>query len=150
MFRAISDGDSEELSRFMGENLNVLSTDRGWTPLYLATYYQDQTMCDMLIKNGADINFPNEDKSTPLFAAIQNPELFVSFLKEGSKLDVINAYGQTVIHIAVINQQNDTLEIIIKGGLDIHIKDMYGNDAMYYAKQTNNLVAVDLLNSVKT
>jgi len=75
MFRAISDGDSEELSRFMGENLNVLSTDRGWTPLYLATYYQDQTMCDMLIKNGADINFPNEDKSTPLFAAIQNPEL---------------------------------------------------------------------------
>ena len=125
-----------------------------------------------LITSGIDINTQDEDGNTALHKAVSynnngkfcnNDEIVELLVKNGAKIDVLNARGQTAIDIArdfnndtiveflayiLKNQQQEIIERIkelanerkyeeaielIKGIKDINMSDKYGNFLLHWA-----------------
>jgi ankyrin repeat protein len=95
-----------ELSYFLvskGAELNFFSSKKRYNPLHLAvSWVKDTKLVGHMIKKGADINFHDEHRDTPLHMAVryENEEMVKLLLKEGADVNLKNKSNERAIDIA--------------------------------------------------
>ena len=103
-------GRIEKVESYLNSNigkkfdLNSRQSSSGRTPLSLAASENHFEIVKQLIDMGADVNFQNEDESTPLHEALHSHNCFqiVNLLiQKGAKTEIKNENGETVLEHAL-------------------------------------------------
>ena len=101
------------------------------------------------IKNGADVDYADEDGDTLLLhAASSNDfELTKALIDNGAEINYSNTDGSTAMHYAVQYGDSKLIELLIAAGADPSTKDNQGYSAMDYARQSDNKTIISILRS---
>ncbi|WP_265032766.1 ankyrin repeat domain-containing protein [Wolbachia endosymbiont (group A) of Sicus ferrugineus] len=124
-----------EIIKFLIErkaDVNAVS-QHGSTPLGYAI--GSRGIAELLIKNGSNIDFQDEDGDTLLHNAAHNGNIEeIEFLTENSaNTDIKNAQGVTPLHRAAIRFQVDTIKLLAAKGAKIDIIDNLGQTPLHIA-----------------
>ncbi|XP_038673909.1 M-phase phosphoprotein 8 isoform X1 [Scyliorhinus canicula] len=107
----------------------------------------------LLIKKGAKISSRQKNGTTALMhAAEKNYLTTVAILLEaGSQVNIQQISGETALMKACKRGNADIVRLLLEYGADCGILSKHQNNALYYAKQSNNVLIFDLLkNHVET
>ncbi|XP_059820223.1 M-phase phosphoprotein 8 [Hypanus sabinus] len=107
----------------------------------------------LLIKKGAKISSRQKNGTTALMhAAEKNYLTTVAILLEaGSQVNAQQISGETALMKACKRGNSDIVRLLLEYGADCGILSKHQNSALYYAKQSNNILVYDLLkNHVET
>lgn len=100
-----------------------LSDKTGCTPLYRATFRGNLETVELLLNHGADITARNDTGETALHTCLHYKphDDVVSFLMEnGIPLEVMDAQGNTALHVAARRGFGSIVEILINHGVDVN------------------------------
>jgi len=102
---------------------------------YVGPYYQspsiklwdgvsknDYKMVEEAFKEGADVNYKNDNGQGFLFVAVENGNIRMVnlLLEKGVDVNVTNDYNNTALFIAAINGKKNVVELLLKKGADIN------------------------------
>ena len=120
--------------------------------LELAIYYENAYAIEALVKEGADINKPNNKDLTPLqYAAKKDKTKAIeALLKLGVAIDQVNKNGQTALHIASKNNKILAIRALLKDNADstkeiINHPDKNDQTALHIAVNENFTNAIVVL-----
>ena len=133
----------------LGANPNI-PNNLGETPLYLSVDKENYDSLIILLQYNIDVNHAKKNGNTALHLATQKKlyNYILALLRNGATPNIQNKlYGQTAMHLAVINQVNeDLLSLFHEYKGDIYnIKDKYDKTAFDYAKEKNDEYYIHLL-----
>ena len=98
---AVIKNDLETIRKHIaaGSNLDVMEPSGGASPLITAATFGNYDAVDLLIKNGADINFRNKEGSTALITAafFCRPDIVELLLDQGADKTLKNHAGSTAL-----------------------------------------------------
>lgn len=107
-----------------------------------------ETVIEILVKAGADINLKNKRGRTPLHtaAARNNRKAVHTLLKNQAKVDLQDNDGNTALHLAALNvgrysswrQYQDIMEMLLSYGALPTIKNNTGKSVLDIAKELND------------
>ncbi len=99
---------------FYGANPDTIIL--GWTPLELASYYDDTVMVNMLIYYGADVNRQDDTGFTALHVAAQYDRLMSAktLMAKGARIDILDDNLASPVDIAVYQRSYPTQEFLLK------------------------------------
>ncbi len=82
-------------------------------------------LVEVLIKNGADINFRSSNGNTPLITAANygHLEIVEILIKNGAVLDCQNVVGLTALHISAMRKFINIVKVLLEAGADTNIQD---------------------------
>ena len=120
----------EAYASLIHPNILHLTDLYGNTPLHRAVQTGKSKVMEMLIKAGTDMKMRNKDGDTPLLLALDdssalNPEDF-SQLINPSTVHLTNKCGDSPIHKAVQYGLTEVIEILMKAGADLTIRNKDG------------------------
>jgi ankyrin len=114
-------------------------TMMGATPFLLATRGAQLEIMRALAAAGADVNATLDDRTTPIIAAARrqgrqgrgpSEERIVQAMKLavelGSRLDGIDAQGNTALHVAAVRRLNTVVQALAGIGADLQAKNLKG------------------------
>jgi len=100
---------------------------------------------DFFIKQGADVNYEDENKKTPLHEAAmkKNPDIINSLIKAGADANKKNIYGWTPLHYIFTSWSSfsdsskmiESINILLSHGSDINAKAEDGTTALMLASR---------------
>ena len=102
-------------------------------------------MLNLLLKYGADPDFPGDGKATALMSATGHTEIFKILVNRGANIHARDNYGRTVLIWAALHGTEEVVALLCKMGADPEIKDKGGNTALTQAKNKLRLSIVELL-----
>lgn len=139
--------EDEELLQCLSKETNLnMQLINGLTPIMLATMYNQIKMVSILLKHGADCNIAKNNGITPLMAAAHfGYEELVSILIPFSKLNEQDEYGNTALSYAVKSDHNNISQALIDCGVDIGVKNIYGEDILEMVAFKNNRELISIL-----
>jgi len=125
-------------------------SETGETPLTIAIQNNDMEVFNILIKNGALINFRMNAKNywmTPLHYAItvRNREMIWSLIKEGACVDEYDTRGYTPLYLAVVNDENEYIKLLALATTNFKVVDINGNGLLHQAVLKKNTHSLTLL-----
>jgi len=88
-------------------------------------YASNAQVAEALIANGADVNWPDERRATPLHSIARSgiTEVAQVLLAHGADINAKDNSGWTPLHSAAIRGRKDMVEFLITQGADINAKD---------------------------
>ncbi|KAH9127722.1 hypothetical protein LEN26_000023 [Aphanomyces euteiches] len=95
-----------------------------------------KTMVEFLLDNGADIDAPGKDGTTPLCAAaLWGNEAMVKFLLErGARVSARNeGTGWTALHAAAFQEHGKVVRVLLEANADPYLRDVEGRTPCDYA-----------------
>src|SRR5579883_955048 len=94
-----------------------------------------------------DINLPNEQAMTPLYAAAHNghKKIVEELIGAGAKVNLPNIEGVTPLYVAAHNGHKDIVQMLITAGANVNLPDKEGTTPLFIAAQNGNLEIVKLL-----
>lgn len=116
-FRAIHDGEYKKVEQIILEEPNLIDSiiSGDCTPLMFASYWGKDSIVELLLNHEADM------------------------YKTGPK------YGQTPLHVAVMQNNLSVVNVLINNGMDVNVKDVNRKTPLIYAIGSNNKELVELL-----
>ncbi|KAE8141784.1 ankyrin repeat-containing domain protein [Aspergillus pseudotamarii] len=69
----------------------------------------------------------------------------IDFLKDTSGTAMVDSFGHTALHWAVMGGQLQTVEVLLQGGLDVNVTDTEMRSALHYAASQGDAVLTHLL-----
>lgn len=121
-----------------GADVNVIDENK-LKPLHYAFQSNDVDVLREFLKRGADLNekHASNDKNTIWtlsFEGIISFEKLKLFIENGARLnDVNNVRGDTVLMVACNNCELNSVEYLIQKGVDVKIKNNFGQTALHVA-----------------
>src|SRR5687767_5247233 len=121
----------------------------GQTPFLRAALSADTTTMKLLVQHGADPNLPTLAGTTPLMAAAgvnwtvqqtytESPQARVDAvnlcLELGADVNATNSMGLTALLGAVNRGSNDLIELLVKRGAKLDVKDKEGRTPLRWAE----------------
>ena len=154
LHQAVEEGMLEYLeSQFKaGVDINKKKSN-GWALIHTAVSSNQLEVVKLLIKYGADVNVLATDTfravdtlETPLHLATfnGNDEIAKLLMSHGAKVDV-SVKGIMPLHMAVCNNDMDTITMILERTTDVDPKDENGSTPLHRAIMTNNIDIAKLL-----
>jgi ankyrin repeat protein len=115
------------------------------TPLMEAAQNEDLESCKLLIKHGADVNFMNRGGDTALLRSInmRNDDVAILLLKNGA--DPNNEKGYSPLQKSVSMQRKYLVKELLARGVNVNIKDQFGNMPIHSAVEKGNYEITHLL-----
>jgi len=90
----------------------------------------------LLLKYNVDVNLKNIYQETPLIYSYKYyPESIKLLLEHNANPNICNYNGSTILMMAVADNNNSIVELLLKYKVDINIKNNYGFTALNIAKQ---------------
>ncbi|KAF2881524.1 hypothetical protein ILUMI_24658 [Ignelater luminosus] len=144
---ALSDLNNEEIVNKMVLNLkadniiNKCSQDDENSLLHLALSKRYTKAIERLIDCGADINKTNKLCETPLYLAIKHDCLnFVPKLISKENINIRQRKnGNTALHMALLKNNKDVINLLIKSGADVNIGNKNGQSVFHLAVKRGDL-----------
>ncbi len=121
----------------------------GQTPFLRAALAGDITVMRLLLAKGADPNIPTFSNSTALMAAAginfayqqtyteskeHQMEAVLLCLEKGADVNAVNTMGLTAVMGAANRGLDDIVELLVKKGARLDVKDKQGRDPLTWAK----------------
>ena len=135
------------------KNDNIIDSE-GLLPISYALKNDDETMYQILIKNGADINKNILDKSSNLIFYIKRErfKLLHNLIEDGVNLNFQDNTGMTALMHAIENVNLEAIKVLIqnKKYLELEISDYSGKTVLDYAEFSRNRFVKDLIKRLKT
>lgn len=142
---AISKNSIECAEILLKNNANVHAIDNkeGYSPiLYCCVERDNEEMIDLLLKFGADINDQSAEKHTVLTYA--DEKLMPKLIALDADIYAIDGKGRNVLHNRM-RYNFDSLEYLIKKGVDIDKQDFEGMTPIMIAVERQNFAAFNTL-----
>ncbi|MCC5791356.1 MAG: ankyrin repeat domain-containing protein [Legionellaceae bacterium] len=108
--------DSEVIQRAIAFSLEVSSPELLACLQEIGTQAGHTEDLEQLIRVNRDFREGLNNKRIPL-----------EFIAQGAYLDARNDQGLSALHVAVLNQDSETLQRLIQQGINLNIQDKYGN-----------------------
>ncbi|MBO7642238.1 MAG: ankyrin repeat domain-containing protein [Alphaproteobacteria bacterium] len=121
------------------------------TQLINAVESNDIKKVESLINDGADINYRDADKFTPLMHASRRgyKKIVDLLLKKKVKVDAVDAKNRTALmHAAMSPSGWNVIELLLNNKSDPNNQDIDGKTALIHAVEQGNLKAVEKLSSL--
>ena len=116
--------------------------------LIISTNYQIETLYHILIKNPNLVNTKDQKNETFLSYAIKRKNLEVAeLILTSPKLDYSyqDQNGNSYLHLAVINQMENIIRILIKKGINVNLQNNDGNTALHFAYSTGDIKFITII-----
>ena len=124
LLQAASDGDVEQIKRYIANNSNLNAADQfGSTPLRRTIERPSVEAAKLLIESGrADVNAKDRSGKTALMVAASYgyKEIVESLLAHDADVKAKDISDWTALHSAVQSSQVDIIEMLIKKGADVN------------------------------
>jgi uncharacterized protein len=135
-----------------GHDLNEVN-EQGRTPLVFAVSHNQMESIDYLISQGVDINQQNKSGHTPLMWAASssfsdNGQLGVFIVEKGAKINQINKYGTSALHLAVWYDKKDLVKKLIENNANLNFvsrRSGYKGTPLDVALRESRLAFAELL-----
>lgn len=153
MYAALS-GRPETVSLLLQNDARVDAVAaNGWTALMIASVKGFTDVARLLLEHGAEPNQADVYSWTPLMRAVYEQRSRVVRLLVQDERTRINQRGEngvTALHLAVLNGDPDTVEMLLSHGADPAIKDNSDRTALDFARQNNHPGVLRLMNTGRT
>lgn len=106
------------------------------TPFLLANEYKMYEICIKMLDKGANPNELFTGISSLQLACAESPTPFPfikKLLEKGADPNYMGELGKTPLHMAVIDQNKELIELLLEHGADISIRDTDKHTPFYYA-----------------
>jgi len=142
-------GNISELKNILNTNHNLINKENnsGYTPLILASYYENNKIVSYLIKNGATID-KISNLGTALMAASykSNNKSAKLLIDNNANVNLSDSKGTTALHYACFNQNLELVKLLISKKANPLIKDLKGKTPLDYSIENNNIEIIKILN----
>lgn len=137
---------STQIARVLiGENVPVDEVEPvfGTTPIF----WQNRDVAQLLIDNGADVNWVAKEGYTPLFWQANSDANDVVELLIDSGADVNQTLydGTTLLHLVCQTENTKLLKLFISSGLDVNARDSFGWTPLHVAAKEQNSQIIQFL-----
>lgn len=143
------------LLEFEGIKVDVPNADLN-TPLhYFCAKWQNPEIkpLEIMLKKGAQVNFANSNAETAIFKAISNESirtlLMETLIEHGARADLVNAFGESILHYAVRFGRSDLVNLILSAVPKVDIKGMEGKTPYEVAVQYKHMTIAKHLKKVE-
>lgn len=169
LFGAVLENDLVKAKELISKGANVNQNNLGTPLLHSAVLNQNEDIVDLLIRNGAKINAKDSDSKMAIDHAensvikdflnicqkMYDDQLCVAVLEsdlvkakelilKGANVNQ-NRSGQSLLHIAVLNQNEDLVNLLIKNEVQVDAKNDKDQTALHMAAFLGNEKLVKLL-----
>ncbi|XP_071037938.1 ankyrin repeat and SOCS box protein 3-like [Parasteatoda tepidariorum] len=96
---------------------------------------------DLLIKEGSDFEAKDYRDETPLFKP-STKKMFELLIEKGANINAGNNIGKTLLHSAVLSEEDEIVELLLKKGADVEAKDCFGSTPLFAARSKKLLNAI--------
>ena len=151
LFDAVSIGERETVSHIISRDrmqVNSFSKD-GFTPLGLASFFENVAVVLLLLANGADPNLiaKNDFKVAPLHSAcaIFNYEIAALLIKGGGDVNAKQMQGVTPLHSAAHNGKTDLAKLLLDHGALVNAPMDNGQTPLFMAEEKGFYETADLI-----
>jgi uncharacterized protein len=146
-----------------GFDINTID-EHGKTLLFIPCFWGHHEIVEVLIDNGADINFFAENGSdTPLISVIsglgavkyhaflsdktkhQHISVMKILLNAGVNVNAKTTEGQTALITAVNSQSAEAVKLLMNYDADINVKDNRGNTILKFARERGDAEIIQIL-----
>ena len=107
----------------------------------------DGTAVASLIKQGADVNAPEANGTTPLHWAVyqRDAALVKRLLTAGAKVSVVNQFGSTPMQEAAVTGNAEIIKMLLAAGADVESANADGQTALMVVARTGKVDAAKAL-----
>jgi len=134
--------DKEIILYLIEHGANVNSANhRGVTPLIYTIYWNNISIANLLLDNGADINLSiGVDRLSPLMLALfrNRVELSYIFIDRGADINLVNSMGWNALIYAIILQDIFLIKKLLQRGAECNIVDLNGDNSLNFALRCRN------------
>ncbi len=130
-----AEGNYEAVVEFLLKGGATVSAgdDFGWRPLHRVMVNRDgESVAQMLLGHGADVNARCAYQKTPLHHAIEkgNDSMVSFLLAAGADYEARDIAERTPLHTAIESRLENMVHILLEAGADADAKDKGGHDAL--------------------
>jgi ankyrin repeat protein len=119
---------------------------RGDTPLHIAVGMERLDMVNSLLKTGVSIHARNTRNRTPFQIALSISPRIVSTLLENSRIFISDDFGNSVLHVALLERaSDDIIRAIVNQGARINAVDNNGKTPLRLAIDMDMLSAAKII-----
>lgn len=117
------------------------------SPLHLALANNHNEIAQLLIREGADVNQPNQYGDTFLHSAARKLRdiPLKATLRAGANVDQVNRSGSTPLHLAAGGGFTENVRHLIKAGANVNKSDDFGRTPLYLAAASGEEEIVEML-----
>ncbi|XP_050189905.1 M-phase phosphoprotein 8 [Myiozetetes cayanensis] len=149
---AVKSGDymTVKMALSSNEKYNLDQEDAsGMTLVMLAAAGGHDDLLRILIRKGAKVNGKQKNGTTALIHAVEKNFLttVAILLEAGAYVNTRQSSGETALMKACKRGNSDIVRLMIESGADCNILSKHHNNAMYFAKQCNNILVYEQLRS---
>ena len=139
IFRTVCRGDLNELDSLLQHNSINIQDDRGRSLLHWAIGCKKKEVFDFLIKKGINFNIEDNQKKTPMHAAVHfndEPSFNALYNLQTDNSWIVN-YGSELLERAILNKNKTFVTALVKFGVDVNKKNSRGSTPLEIAKRIN-------------
>jgi ankyrin repeat protein len=135
LWQASMRGQTENVRSFIRAGADPNYVRGGWSILMRVAREGRPEIAEVLIENGAKINFKGKDGASALTIAAQHGNSGVTFvlLAKGADINIRNDHGNTALMYGAEYGQTEIVRLLLTANADVTPKDLDGETALMTA-----------------
>jgi ankyrin repeat protein len=150
LHEAIREKNTEEAINLIKSGADIESYDKvGLSPLFLAAYFGQTDVADILLEKGANVDFINYiDSTTPLHVAVRggNTDIVNLLVARKANVNSVTNFGESPLHMAASLGDTDLVKLLLDSGAYIHAREkIFGDTPLHSAAYRGQTDVADIL-----
>ena len=100
------------------------------SPLHWAAAGGHCEIIKLLVGAGADVDAGDSNGQSPLHWATPHPSALTTLALLGAEVSVVDVYGRTALHSAVLSNDTTSIPVLVDIGVDVDARDLKGRTAL--------------------
>jgi uncharacterized protein len=152
LWQASMRGQTENVRSFIRAGADPNYVRGGWSILMRVAREGRPEIAEILIENGAKVNFKGKNGASALTIAAEHGNVGVArvLLAKGGDVNIRNDHGNTALMYGAEYGHPEIVRLLLVAGADLAPKDLDGETALMTAHRRGHIVIVQLLRSAGT